>query len=74
MCDPTLPDGNRKQNPTVVVIILFANAEHATTQHSDPHHGDLVMPLHYWAAGLAITNKTRAPMLLFYDDLLCELY
>lgn len=46
----TLPDGNHKQDPKVVVIILIPNNENtadAIMQLGDPHHSILMMLLHH---------------------------
>lgn len=48
-----------KQMPKWWSPLLTANLDNVTMLHSDPHHGDLVMILHHWAAGLALTNKIR---------------
>lgn len=37
--DATLPNGNHKQNPRVVITVFIAREYNATMQDGDPHYG-----------------------------------
>lgn len=42
--------------PIILIANATINADNATMKPGDPHRGGLVLHLHHWAFGFALTN------------------